>query len=180
MKIASGDIAHKSDIGGVALDVSGDNATLEAYRNIHAAVRRARPDAALSGIAISPMRRGGLELFVGIKRDPQWGYALAVGLGGVWIEALRDTSLRLLPVGVSDVREMLSELRAATLLKGYRGMPAVDLDALAEAITRIADAALALGEGLDSLEVNPLFAAGKTIEALDALALSKRRFSPSA
>ncbi|MBI2961960.1 MAG: acetate--CoA ligase family protein, partial [Betaproteobacteria bacterium] len=174
MKIASPDIAHKSDIGGVVLGVTGEEAILEAYRKIYAAVQSARPDAALAGIAVSPMRRGGLELFIGVKRDPQWGCALAVGLGGVWIEALADTSLRLLPVAAQDVREMLAELRAAEILKGYRGMPAADLDALARVIARIGNAALALGDDLDSLEVNPLFVAGKAIEALDALALSKR------
>ncbi|MBI4294186.1 MAG: acetate--CoA ligase family protein [Betaproteobacteria bacterium] len=175
MKIASADIAHKSDIGGVVLDVAGEEATLDAYRRIHAAVRQARPDAAVSGIAISPMRRSSLELFVGVKRDPQWGYALAVGLGGVWIEALQDTSLRLLPLDRHEVLEMLGELRAATLLKGYRGMPAVDIELLADVITRIGDAALALGDHLETLEVNPLLARGDKVEALDALVVGKRR-----
>jgi len=174
MKIASPDIAHKSDIGGVVLDVAGEKAVVDAYRKIHAAVRHARPDAVLSGIAVSPMRRGGLELFVGIKQDHQWGYALAVGLGGVWIEALQDTCLRLLPLERQDVLEMLGELRGAKLLEGYRGMPAVDLETLADAITRIGAAALALGDEFEALEVNPLFAMGNKVEALDALVVGKK------
>ena len=174
MKIASPDIAHKSDIGGVLLDVAGDEAVRDAFRRIHAAVKKSRPDAALSGIAVSPMRRGGLELYVGVRHDPHWGYALAVGLGGVWIEALQDTSIRLLPLGPEGVIEMLGELRAARLLGGYRGMPAVELRTLAAAIARIGDAALAFGSVLEALEVNPLFVLGDQVEALDALAVRKR------
>ncbi|MCY1313186.1 ATP-grasp domain protein [compost metagenome] len=92
-------------------------------------------------------------------------------MGGIWVEALQDTSLRLLPVTAGDVLEQLSELRASKLLDGFRGAPAVDRQALAEIIAKIGNAALALGPELVSLEINPLWSDGEKIEALDALAI---------
>ena len=106
------------------------------------------------------MRSGGLELFVGCTRDPQWGPVIAVGLGGVWVEVLQDVALRPLPIDGAEVKRMLAELRGAKLLHGVRGMPAADLDAVADVIARIGDAAVALGADLEALEVNPLWVRG--------------------
>ena len=119
--------------------------------------------------------RGGLELFVGCTRDPQWGPVIAVGLGGVWVEVLQDVALRPLPIDGAEVKRMLDELRGAKLLHGVRGMPAADLDAVAEVIARIGDAAMALGADLEALEVNPLWVRGSEVEALDALAVWRER-----
>ena len=171
LKIASPDIAHKSDIGGVLLNLRGEAAITEGFARIQASVRAARPEARIDGILVAPMRGGGLELFVGVLRDPLWGPVLALGLGGLWVEALGDTSLRLLPVSPAEVEAMLAELRGARLLDGYRGSPAVDRAALAAVVAGIGEAALALGPGLVALEVNPLLAAPGRIEALDALAI---------
>ncbi|HWI11617.1 MAG TPA: acetate--CoA ligase family protein, partial [Burkholderiaceae bacterium] len=171
MKIASPDIAHKTEVGGVRLDLQGDAAVGAAFDAMLAGVRRVRPDARLDGVLVSPMREGGLEILVGTVRDPQWGLTLAVGLGGIWVEALADTQLRLLPVTPQDARDMLTRLRAAKLLQGFRGSPPVDLDRLARVIAAIGDAALALGDSLAALEVNPLWVRGDAIEALDALAV---------
>jgi acyl-CoA synthetase (NDP forming) len=171
LKIASPDIAHKTDVGGVQLDLQGAAAVGAAFDAILASVRAAKPEAKLDGVLVSPMRRDGLEILVGTVRDPQWGLTLAVGLGGVWVEALADTQLRLLPVTPGEAREMLTGLRAAKLLQGFRGTPAVDLDRLAEVIAAIGDSALALGDSLETLEVNPLWVRGDEIEALDALAV---------
>ncbi|MCB4825396.1 acetate--CoA ligase family protein [Roseicella aerolata] len=172
LKIASPDIAHKSDIGGVLLNLAGPAAVGEGFQHIMARVRAARPEAAIEGVLVAPMRAGGgVELFVGVLRDPLWGPAIAVGLGGIWVELLRDTAIRLLPVTPAEVLEMFSELRGAKLLDGYRGTPGIDRQATADAIARIGDAALALGPGLASLEVNPLRATAEGAEALDALAI---------
>ncbi len=171
LKIASPDIPHKTDIGGVALDVSGDAAVRTNYENILARARTALPHANIEGVIVSPMRTGGIELFIGTLRDPQWGPAIAVGLGGVWVEALRDTSLRLLPISDSEALEMLGELRGSALLDGFRGAAAVDRIAVARALVAIGNAALALGSDLVALEVNPLLASADRVEALDALAI---------
>jgi acyl-CoA synthetase (NDP forming) len=171
MKIASPDIAHKTEVGGVRLGLQGDAAVGAAFDAMLAGVRQARPDARLDGVLVSPMREGGLEILVGTVRDAQWGLTLAVGLGGIWVEALADTQLRLLPVTPQDARDMLTRLRAAKLLQGFRGSAPVDLDRLARVIAAIGDAALALGDSLAALEVNPLCVRGDAIEALDALAV---------
>lgn len=170
LKIASPDIPHKSDVGGVQLNVSPAHAA-DAYRQIRVAVAASCPDARIDGVILSPMRGKGIELLVGIVRDPQWGLVLAVGLGGIWVELLKDTSLRLLPVTPADVLAMLDELRATRLLDGYRGGARVDRDQVAEVIARIGNSALALGPQLHSLEVNPLLATPGHVEALDGLTL---------
>jgi len=170
LKIASDDIAHKSDIGGVALNLEGDQAVADAFRRVRAA---APAGARVDGVLVAPMRTGGLELFVGCTRDSQWGPVIAVGLGGVWVEVLQDVALRPLPVPPAEVNRMLTELRGAKLLGGVRGVPAADLDAIARAVAAIGDAALALGPKLDALEVNPLWVLGDRVEALDALATAR-------
>jgi acyl-CoA synthetase (NDP forming) len=168
LKIASDDIAHKSDIGGVALNLEGDAAVAQAFTRIMAA---APSGARVDGVLVAPMRTDGLELFVGCTRDPQWGPVIAVGLGGVWVEVLQDVALRPLPIEGAEVKRMLGELRGARLLDGVRGMPPADLDVLAGVIARIGDAAVALGPNLEALEVNPLWVRGAEVEALDALAV---------
>jgi acyl-CoA synthetase (NDP forming) len=168
LKIASDDIAHKSDIGGVALNLEGDAAVGDAFRRIMGV---APSSAHVDGVLVAPMRTGGLELFVGCTRDPQWGPVIAVGLGGVWVEILQDVALRPLPIDAAEVRRMLGELRGAKLLQGARGMQAADLDAIAAVVARIGDAAVALGPELEALEVNPLWVRGADVEALDALAV---------
>ncbi len=168
LKIASPQIEHKSDVGGVRLGVSRENAA-RAYEDIRADVARAAPDARIDGVIVSPMRRDGPELFVGIARDPDWGLAIAVGLGGVWVEILNDSAVRLLPIGNADAQAMLRSLRAAKLFDGYRGAPAVDLTRLADVIVRIGNAALSLGTDMAALEINPLWVSGAAVEALDAL-----------
>ncbi|MET0985075.1 MAG: acetate--CoA ligase family protein, partial [Steroidobacteraceae bacterium] len=173
LKIASADVAHKTDVGGVVLNVSGPDAARSAYESIMQRVSAAKPAARLDGVIVSPMRKGGVELLVGTLSDPQWGPTIAVGLGGVFVEALKDTSLRLLPISTDDALEMLNEVRGSTLLNGFRGAPAVDRAALARAIVAIGNAALALGSDLVALEVNPLLASKQRIEALDGLALWK-------
>lgn len=171
LKVLSADIAHKTEVGGVRLNLIGPDAIAKAWREIDDGVRLRAPQARLEGIIVSPMRRGGIELIVGITRDPQWGSILAVGLGGVLVEVLRDAALARLPVAAPQVEDMLRSLQGARLLEGYRGAPAADIPALAEIIVRIARAALAYGDDLVALEVNPLSVNGAAVEALDALAI---------
>ena len=168
MKIVSPDVAHKTEVGGVKLNLKPDDC-IEAYEAICASVAAAAPDARIEGVVVSPMRAQGLELFVGIVRDPDWGLAIAVGLGGVWIEVLKDSALRLLPIDRDEAKAMLLSLKGVKLLQGYRGSAVVDLDKLADVIVSIGEAAEALGPNLAALEVNPLWVHGEAVEALDAL-----------
>jgi acyl-CoA synthetase (NDP forming) len=171
LKIASADIPHKTEAGGVRLGLATAQEVGDAYDSILDSVRRYEPTARIEGVLISPLRDKQLELFVGTLRDPSWGPVIIAGLGGIWVEVLKDTVLRLLPITHLEAKEMLQSLRAASLLQGYRGLPGVDLDAAAEVIVKIGAAAIALGPELAALEVNPLGGNGSRLEALDALAV---------
>ncbi len=118
----------------------------------------------------------GVEVLAGVTMDPGFGPVLAVGLGGIWVEVLRDASLRLLPAGPAEVRRMLGELRGLPLLQGARGGVAADLDALAEVIAGIGELACSL-TGLQALEVNPLWVCGDQIEALDVLVVAENKLN---
>jgi succinyl-CoA synthetase beta subunit len=164
LKAAAEGLGHKSDMGGVRLGLSSPQDVRQAYREIRAAMGEAG-----LGALVQPQRDGGVELLVGVVRDPAWGLVLAVGLGGVWVEVLKDSALRLLPVDAAGVRRALGELRGAKLLAGARGTEPADLDAVADVVARVCALAEGLGDDLESLEINPLLVRGAAIEALDAL-----------
>lgn len=171
LKILSPDIAHKTEVGGVLLNLDGAEAVGAGYDAIMARVSAAKPNARVHGVLVSPMRSGGQELIVGIARDPEWGLVLALGMGGVWVELLKDSQLRLLPVNEEQVAEALGQLKAARLLTGYRGSTPADLGRIADVVTAICNAAIELGDDLATLEINPLRVDGAQVEALDALAV---------
>jgi acetate---CoA ligase (ADP-forming) len=170
VKIVSADILHKSDIGGVRLDVPpNEDAVRAAYRAVTEAAASTGTGARVEGVLISPMRRGGTELLVGVVRDPQWGPVLAVAIGGLFVEVLQDSALAPLPVTPGQAGRLLDRLRGRAVLNGVRGGAPADREVLTAVIARIGDLALALGDDLTSLEVNPLLAHGARIEALDAV-----------
>jgi acetate---CoA ligase (ADP-forming) len=179
LKVCSAQITHKSDIGGVAVGPRTEAEVRAAYARVLAA-GRAVPGARIDGVLVSPMRSDGVELIAGVTLDPTFGPVLAVGLGGVWVEVLNDTSLRVLPVDTGEVKRMLAELRGSALLHGARGRRPADLDALAEVICLLADAAVALDGSLRALEVNPLWVDGSQVEALDVLIITAGRPGPPA
>jgi acyl-CoA synthetase (NDP forming) len=172
LKICSPQIAHKSDIGGVALGLSTGEQVRAAFERVLAA-GQAAAGSGIDTVLVSPMRTGGVELLAGITVDPSFGPVLAVGLGGVWVEVLGDTSLRVLPVDPGEVKRMLGELRGSSLLRGARGTRPANLDALAQVITALSDTAASLAGGLRALEVNPLWVNGDQIEALDVLVVTQ-------
>lgn len=169
MKIVSADIPHKSDIGGVRLGVSGRTEVATAYDAIMASAAEIMPQPAVEGVLVAPMRTDGVELIVGVTRDPDWGPLLAVGLGGVFVEVFRDSALLRLPTTDGDITRALTGLRAAPLLQGTRNRPVADFGRLSTVIRAVADLAITLGDHLESLEVNPLYVRGNVIEALDGL-----------
>ncbi|MFJ4839392.1 acetate--CoA ligase family protein [Streptomyces sp. NPDC088746] len=167
LKAAAEGLGHKSDIGGVRLGLNGPEAVRAAHGEVCAALRDRGLTSA--GTLVQPQRRGGVELLVGVVRDPAWGLTMAVALGGIWVEVLRDSVLRLLPVDAAGIRRALGELRGARLLEGARGTEPADLDKVADVVARIGQLAGSLGPRLESLEVNPLLVRGSEVEALDAL-----------
>jgi succinyl-CoA synthetase beta subunit len=167
IKVVSSQILHKSDIGAVRLHVQGPGTASAAFDEVvHAA---SMAGAVADGALVSPMRTSGIELLVGIVRDPDWGPMLAVGMGGVYVEILDDSVLTPLPVSRDRVMSLLLNLRGAPLLMGARGRPKTDIASLADVIVTISELAMSLGDKLTSLEVNPLLVDGDRIEALDAL-----------
>lgn len=171
LKVISPDLPHKTEAGAVALDLRSADAVAAAYDRILASVRRHQPSARLAGVLVSEQVSGGIEMLAGIQVDPLFGPGVVVGLGGIYVEALADSAVRLLPVGPAAARAMIEELRAYPLLRGARGRPAADLEALAAAITALARLAATLGPRLRAIDVNPLLvrAAGRGAIALDAL-----------
>ncbi len=171
LKVCSAQITHKSDIGGVALGVHGDAQVRDAYLRVRAAGESV-PGAIVDGVLVTPMRAGGVELLAGVTVDRTFGPVLAVGLGGVWVEVLADTSLRILPVTTEEVKRMLGELRGGALLRGARGTRSANLDVLAQVIKNVGEAAMSLDGSLRTLEVNPLWVNGDRVEALDVLVVT--------
>ncbi|MEV7005091.1 acetate--CoA ligase family protein [Streptosporangium sp. NPDC051022] len=174
LKICSPDIAHKSDVGGVELGVLGEEAVRAAYRGLRARVAPlAEAGARIDGVIVAPMRPAGVELVAGVRRDPVWGAVVVVGLGGVFVEVLRDVAIRALPVTADDVADMLAGLRGRALLDGVRGRAPADVGALVDVIVTMCAAVTGwctpTGVDWDSVEINPLLATGDGAEALDAL-----------
>jgi acyl-CoA synthetase (NDP forming) len=173
LKILSPDIAHKTEAGGVALNLADDASLRAAYAVVTQAAARAQPDARIDGVMVQKMERGVAEIIVGATRDPVFGPVLTVGLGGVLTEIYQDTSHRLLPVDEDIALQMLRELKAFALLDGFRGKPRGDLAAACRSIVAVGNALLAAPAAVSQIEVNPLLIkeAGQGVAVLDALIL---------
>ncbi len=175
IKVVSPDLLHKSDVGGVALDVAPADAgrALDAMR---ATVRGHAPQARIEGYLVTPMIRGGTECFLGARQDPVFGTTLTFGLGGVAVEVYRDVTTRVAPIDHAEALEMIGAIKGAVLLNGYRGRPKADVAALADAMVRLAALAQANAATVDTIEINPLlvfdegqFDKGRGAVALDAV-----------
>ena len=175
MKIVSADILHKSDIGGVKLGISGDDAVAAAYLEILSSVQRAQPLADVEGILIAPMHSGGIECIMGVYCDPVFGPVVMFGLGGIFVEVLKDVSFRLAPFDQAEALSMIHETQAVSLLKGERGQGAADIAALADTLAALSQLAYALGDRIESIDINPIIALpqGQGVRALDGVIIRK-------
>jgi acetyltransferase len=171
MKIDSADIQHKTEVGGVALDLAGPEDLLRAFNAMLASVAERAPEAAITGVAIERMAVPGTEVLLGAKRDPDFGPVVAVGLGGLFVEVFEDVAVELPPISDAEARAMLRRLRSWPLLNGARGRPMADVDALVAAIRRLGDLAIQLGDRLEAIDINPLlvYPAGQGVLGVDAL-----------
>jgi acyl-CoA synthetase (NDP forming) len=167
LKISSPDIVHKSDVGGVRLNLSSLKAVEKSYGEIMAAARSAFPQARLDGVLVSKMAAPGVEVIVGMNRDPQFGPIMLFGLGGVLVELFRDVSLRPLPLSRDEARGMIREIRGYRLLAGYRGKPAVNEDALVDCLLKVAEIARERNEIVE-IDLNPVFAYPDGLMVVDA------------
>jgi acetyltransferase len=156
LKIESVDIAHKSDVGGVALRLSSPAEVRQAYARIMSETPRRAPTAKIDGVVVQRMAGEGVEMILGIKRDPLFGPVVICGFGGVLVEVLKDVAVGIPPLSWDQARQLVQRLRGFAILGGARGQPPADLDALCNAIVAVSKLALALGENLVGLDINPL------------------------
>jgi acetyltransferase len=158
LKIASAQISHKSDVGGVAVGLKNLKEVLHAFTDITSRAQRMRPEAYIMGCLVQAMApRGSREVIVGFKRDDQFGPLIMFGLGGIYVEVLKDISFRLAPLSPADAREMIREVRSYMLLKGFRGEPAVNFQALERIILTMSALAMDFPEIYEA-EFNPVLA----------------------
>lgn len=170
LKVQSAQLPHKTEVGGVAINLADEAALRAAWQTMAERVAQARPDAVVDGYLVEGMAPRGLEMVVGGRRDPQWGPVLLLGLGGVWIEAMKDVRLVPADMPVELIEAEIEQLRGKVLLDGFRGAPAIDKPALARAVAAVGALMRAHPEIVE-IDVNPLVAygAGEAPLALDAL-----------
>ena len=175
LKIASADILHKTEVGGIRLALASADAVRQAATEILTSARQHRPDALIDGLSVQQMIPSGIELVVGVKRDLQFGALIAVGLGGVMVELLGDTAVRLAPVSAAEAGEMLAGLKGFRLLTGYRGAAPADLAQIAGLICRVSELAYDLVDAVSEIDINPVIVTPAGIVAADALIVTYRR-----
>jgi acyl-CoA synthetase (NDP forming) len=167
LKIVSPDVTHKSDVGGVKLGVESPEAVEAAFKEITEAVKRQQPDARIEGVAVQKMARPGIEVIVGMSKDPQFGPVLMFGLGGVLVEVLRDVSFRIVPLEPRDARQMIREIKGFPVLQGFRGQEPADVEALEKLLLKLSAFVEAHPE-IEELDLNPVFAYKDGAIAVDA------------
>ncbi|MGA2286430.1 MAG: acetate--CoA ligase family protein [Dehalococcoidia bacterium] len=167
LKVVSPDITHKSDVGGVKLNVGSATEAKAAFEEIVAAAKKAQPDARIDGVSVQKMARPGIEVIMGMSQDAQFGPVLMFGLGGVLVEVLKDVSFRLVPITPRDARQMVQDIKGRPLLEGYRGQEPADVAALEKLLLRLSDFVEAHPE-IAELDLNPIFAYKDGAVAVDA------------
>lgn len=156
LKISSVDITHKSDAGGVKVNLVTREAVETAFDEIMTTCRAACPDADIEGIAVQGMARVGTEIIMGMTRDPSFGPVVMFGLGGVLVEVLKDVSFRIVPIEEKDATEMIDEIQGRKLLEGYRGLEPVDKGCLKEILVKFSEF-IDQTPGIEEADMNPVF-----------------------
>jgi acetyltransferase len=173
LKICSPDILHKSDVGGVKLNLGSDESVEIAYDELLATVQKNSPQAYVNGVLVTRMAPAGLEVIIGMNRDPQFGPVILFGLGGVMVEIFQDVSLRLLPLTRKEALSMIRQIKGYGLIAGYRGRPAVDEQALADCLTAVAQMAQTHPSVVE-IDLNPVFAYPDGILVADARIIEQK------
>ncbi len=171
LKAVSGTLTHKSDVGAVALNLATANELTAAYARMSHQLR----EHVLAGMLVCKQIRGGLELVLGLHRDPEMGLVVMVGSGGVLLELTRDVAFCAPPVGRDKASDMLRRTRAGKLLQGYRSGPPLDEDAVADALTALGRLAIDLEDVVESVDINPFVALPQDGMALDAMIVLRKR-----
>ena len=176
MKIQSRDIPHKSEVGGVRVNIATKGEVFLAYEKLVENARKHRPDAAIQGVLVGPMAKKGVEIIIGTMCDATFGPMVMVGLGGITTELFRDVIYRPAPVSAAEATAMLAELKAAPLLSGFRGAARADIAALSQLISQISVLAAAYRDRISEIEINPVLvhAEGQGVTIVDALVVGKK------
>ncbi len=167
IKIVSPDITHKSDVGGVKLGLNSEEEVAAAFDEIVEAARRAQPKAAVLGVSVQKMARPGVEVIMGMTTDSQFGPVLMFGLGGVFVEVLKDVAFRIVPLEPRDARQMIRDIQGFAVLEGFRGQEPADLAALENMLMRLS-AFVEEHPEIQELDLNPIFAYKDGALAVDA------------
>lgn len=175
MKIVSAQILHKTEIGGVILNIADAKAAEAAYATLMERTADKAPEAAIDGVLVIRMAPRGIETIIGVNRDPVFGPIVMFGLGGIFAEVFRDVTFRSAPFSVADAKEMIASIKGAILLKKFRGRPATDIDALANLLHKVSLFAAANAETIDSIDLNPVVVLeeGQGVFSLDAVIIPK-------
>jgi len=171
MKIMSPDLLHKSDIGGVMLDIADAQAVEKAYSELLERAAEKSPAALIEGVLVQEMLKPGVEMIIGVKKDPVFGPAIILGLGGIFVEVLKDVATRVAPLRKEDARAMLDELKGRALLEGVRGSLPRDTEALVDILVRVSRLAIEMEDLVQEMDINPLIVQprGEGAVAADAL-----------
>lgn len=167
LKIVSPDIIHKSDVGGVKLNILNKEQVSEKFKEIQKSVHEKAPKARIFGIIVQKMVPSATEVVIGALRDKQFGPVMMFGLGGIFIEIIKDVSFRIAPLNKDDALEMIKEIKGYSLLLGYRGSPKLDINAIADTIARISELMMNIDE-IDQLDLNPIFVYTSGLVVVDA------------
>jgi len=167
LKVVSRQIIHKSDVGGVILNIDNEKKLFQAYHQIIKNIEKNAPKATIEGFFIQEMISGGQEVIVGGKLDPTFGQTIVFGLGGVFVEVFEDTSFRVVPITKEDALEMIKEIKAYKILKGYRGKPPVNIEALVDILLKTSKM-LEENQKIKELDINPILALPDRAVAVDA------------
>ena len=167
LKIVSPDVIHKFDVGGVVLDLKSAKDIRNAYKRILESVKKHKPKAKIRGILVQEMAPSSTEVIVGSTKDPQFGPALMFGLGGIFVEVLKDVTFRIAPITEQDAREMITEVKAYPILKGYRGQPPADIDSIVKILLSTSRLVMDHQE-IKELDLNPIMVYKKGAKTVDA------------
>jgi acetyl-CoA synthetase (ADP-forming) len=167
MKVVSEDVVHKTDAEGVRVWIDDNYEVEDAYEKILMSVKKRYPEANVAGMQIQKMQLSGYEIIIGGKRDPQFGPVIMFGLGGIFVEVLKDVSMRICPITKQDAMDMIHEIKGFPMLTGLRGKKAANLDAIADELLKVSNM-LVKNDNILELDLNPMFATNKDVIGVDA------------
>jgi acyl-CoA synthetase (NDP forming) len=175
LKVISKEISHKSDVGGVQLNLRNEAGVADAYQDMTKRIRQAYPEAKIEGVLLQPMVAGGRELIAGGRQDEQFGPVVLAGLGGIFVEIFQEISVRVAPIARREAAEMIDELRGAAILKGARGLKPSDIESVIDVLLRLSNLLCDLPE-IQEMDINPLrvFQPGEGCLALDVRMILKK------